>query len=104
MTSKAAIPSSQTDLKDLSWEELEAFLAAHGAERYRARQVAHRLFKIGVTHVSEMTDLPKSLRHGEGCRQRGIKSRCALPRRFCLPGALPLRSASADQGGHAVLD
>jgi 23S rRNA (adenine2503-C2)-methyltransferase len=62
MTSKAAIPSSQTDLKDLSWEELEAFLAAHGAERYRARQVAHRLFKIGVTHVSEMTDLPKSLR------------------------------------------
>jgi 23S rRNA (adenine2503-C2)-methyltransferase len=62
MTSKAAILSSQPDLKDLSWEELEAFLAALGAERYRARQVSHRLFKIGVTHVSEMTDLPKSLR------------------------------------------
>ena len=62
MTSKAPTLTPRTDLKDLSWAELEAFLAALGAERYRARQVAHRLFKIGVTRVSEMTDLPKSLR------------------------------------------
>jgi 23S rRNA (adenine2503-C2)-methyltransferase len=62
MTSKASTPPPRTDLKDLAWAELEAFLADLGAERYRARQVARWVFKVGVIDVSEMTDLPKSLR------------------------------------------
>jgi 23S rRNA (adenine2503-C2)-methyltransferase len=77
MTSKAATLPSRTDLKDLSWEELQAFLAALGAERYRARQVAHRLFTVGVTHVSEMTELPKSLR--QALEQQARISRLSGP-------------------------
>jgi 23S rRNA (adenine2503-C2)-methyltransferase len=75
MTSKASTLPPRIDLKDLSWAELETFLADLGAERYRARQVAHRLFKMGVTHVSEMTDLPKSLR--QALEQRARISRLA---------------------------
>jgi 23S rRNA (adenine2503-C2)-methyltransferase len=62
MTSIAPTRPPRTDLKDLSWTELEAFLADLGVENYRARQVARWVFKAGVTSMSEMTDLPKSLR------------------------------------------
>jgi 23S rRNA (adenine2503-C2)-methyltransferase len=37
-------------------------LATFGVEHYRTRQVARWVFKAGVAHVSEMTDVPKSLR------------------------------------------
>jgi 23S rRNA (adenine2503-C2)-methyltransferase len=58
------IPSALTpiDLKDLSLPELHAWLVEQGAERYRARQVARWVYKVGVTQVSAMTDLPKALR------------------------------------------
>jgi 23S rRNA (adenine2503-C2)-methyltransferase len=51
-----------TDLKDLPLAQLQTWLAELGVEGYRARQVARWVFKVGVAHVSEMTDVPKSLR------------------------------------------
>lgn len=62
MTSITPTVPPLTDLKDLAWAQLQAFLAELGSEPYRARQVARWVFKAGVAHVSEMTDLPKSLR------------------------------------------
>jgi 23S rRNA (adenine2503-C2)-methyltransferase len=50
------------DLKDLPLVQLQARLADLGVEGYRARQVARWVFKVGVTHMSDMTDLPKALR------------------------------------------
>jgi 23S rRNA (adenine2503-C2)-methyltransferase len=51
-----------TDLKDLSVAQLQSWLAELGGESYRARQVARWVFKLGVAHMSEMTDVPKALR------------------------------------------
>jgi 23S rRNA (adenine2503-C2)-methyltransferase len=51
-----------TDLKDLAFPQLQTWLADLGVEGYRARQVARWVFKVGVTHLSDMTDLPKVLR------------------------------------------
>ena len=51
-----------TDLKDLSVAQLQTWLADLGVEGYRARQVARWVFKVGVTQVSDMTDIPKTLR------------------------------------------
>jgi 23S rRNA (adenine2503-C2)-methyltransferase len=56
-----AFPAS-TDLKDLSLAQLQTWLADLGGEGYRARQVARWVFKMGVAHVSDMTDVPKALR------------------------------------------
>src|SRR5262245_23929262 len=53
---------SVTDLKDLSFTQLQTWLADLGVERYRARQVARWVFKVGVPHASDMTDVPKTLR------------------------------------------
>ncbi len=50
------------DLKDLSLAQLREWLALLGAESYRARQVARWVYKLGVTRVSAMTDLPTALR------------------------------------------
>ena len=50
------------DLKDLSLAQLQTWLADLGVEGYRTRQVARWVFKVGVAHVSAMTDLPKALR------------------------------------------
>jgi 23S rRNA (adenine2503-C2)-methyltransferase len=51
-----------TDLKDLSFTQLQTWLAGLGVEGYRARQVARWVFKVGITQVSDMTDVPKALR------------------------------------------
>jgi 23S rRNA (adenine2503-C2)-methyltransferase len=51
-----------TDLKDLSLAELQTWLADLGVEGYRARQVARWVFKVGVSQISDMTDIPKALR------------------------------------------
>lgn len=51
-----------TDLKNLSLTQLRTWLADLGVEGYRARQVARWVFKAGVAHVSDMTDVPKTLR------------------------------------------
>ena len=51
-----------TDLKNLSLAQLQTWLAGLGVEGYRARQVARWVFKAGVAHVSDMTDVPNALR------------------------------------------
>jgi 23S rRNA (adenine2503-C2)-methyltransferase len=62
MATISPIVPAVTDLKDLSFTQLQTWLADLGVERYRARQVARWVFKVGVTHVSDMTDVPKTLR------------------------------------------
>ena len=51
-----------TNLKDLSLEELEAFIAGLGKEQYRARQIMRWLYRHGASSLEEMTDLAKELR------------------------------------------
>ena len=68
MPDRIPIALAPTDLKDLSLAQLHAWLAELGAESYRARQVARWVYKVGVTQVSAMTDLPKALR--EALEQR----------------------------------
>jgi 23S rRNA (adenine2503-C2)-methyltransferase len=62
MADRAPIFPSTTDVKDLSFPQLQTWLADLGVEGYRARQVARWVFKVGVAQVSDMTDLPKGLR------------------------------------------
>ena len=50
------------DLKDLALEELEAFIAGLGKERYRARQIIKWLYRHGASSFDEMTDLARGLR------------------------------------------
>jgi 23S rRNA (adenine2503-C2)-methyltransferase len=54
---------ARPDLKDLSLTQLQTWLAELGVESYRAKQVARWVFKAGVSRVSDMTDVPKTLRH-----------------------------------------
>jgi 23S rRNA (adenine2503-C2)-methyltransferase len=56
-----AVPAL-TDLKNLPLTHLQTWLAELGVEGYRAKQIARWVFKIGVAHVSDMTDVPKALR------------------------------------------
>ena len=50
-----------TDLKDLSYEELEEFLKELGEPKFRAKQIFSWLSK-GVESFDEMTDISKKLR------------------------------------------
>ncbi len=52
----------QTDLKDLTLHELEAFIAGCGKERYRARQIFRWLYRRGATTFAQMTDLAQGFR------------------------------------------
>jgi 23S rRNA (adenine2503-C2)-methyltransferase len=51
-----------TNLKDLSLEELEAFIAGVGKEQYRARQIMRWLYRHRASSLEEMTDLAMELR------------------------------------------
>lgn len=51
-----------TNLKNLYHDELEAFLANLGAERFRADQLVEWLYGRGIQSFSEMTNLPVALR------------------------------------------
>jgi 23S rRNA (adenine2503-C2)-methyltransferase len=62
--------SALTDLKDLSVTQLQTWLADLDVAGYRARQVARWVFKVGVGHVSDMTDVPKALRRALEARAR----------------------------------
>jgi 23S rRNA (adenine2503-C2)-methyltransferase len=61
------------DLKNLSLEELESFIARLGKERYRARQIMKWLYRRGTSSFDEMIDLAKDLR-AELCRTSRISS------------------------------
>src|SRR2546430_2365220 len=54
--------SRSRDLAELERNELEAALADQGAERFRARQLFHWIYRRGVTDFEQMTDLPAALR------------------------------------------
>ena len=53
---------TKVDLKNLSLEELEQFLAGKGKERYRARQIFKWMYQKGATDFEVMTNLAKDLR------------------------------------------
>jgi 23S rRNA (adenine2503-C2)-methyltransferase len=55
---------------DLTFEELEAFVAGRGEPRFRARQIWHGMYRRLGDEPSTWTDLPASLRShlGEGLR------------------------------------
>jgi 23S rRNA (adenine2503-C2)-methyltransferase len=50
------------NLRDLSLEEIERIIAAHGKEKYRARQIMKWLYRQGAVSFDEMTNLAKDLR------------------------------------------
>jgi 23S rRNA (adenine2503-C2)-methyltransferase len=50
------------NFRDLSLEEIEKFIAAHGKDRYRARQIMKWLYRQGALSFNEMTNLAKDLR------------------------------------------
>lgn len=52
----------KVDVKNLSLDELEHFLAGKGKERYRARQILKWLYQKDATSFAEMTNLAKDLR------------------------------------------
>ncbi|MFH1080223.1 MAG: 23S rRNA (adenine(2503)-C(2))-methyltransferase RlmN [Pseudomonadota bacterium] len=49
------------NLKNMTLEEIEGFIAAHGKEKYRARQIMKWLYRQGAVSFDEMTDLAKDL-------------------------------------------
>lgn len=51
----------KTNLKDLSLQELEAFLRDLGEEKFRAKQIRQWLYK-GIVSLEEMNNIPKRLR------------------------------------------
>jgi 23S rRNA (adenine2503-C2)-methyltransferase len=50
------------NLKDMSPEELETFIAGLGKERYRARQILKCLYRQGATSFDQMTTLSRVFR------------------------------------------
>lgn len=52
----------KVDLKNFDLEELEAFIARHGKERYRARQIFKWLYQKGAVSFEEMSNISKELR------------------------------------------
>jgi 23S rRNA (adenine2503-C2)-methyltransferase len=56
------MPADRTDLKGMTLPELEAFFAAWGKERYRARQVFRWIYRRHVDDFSAMTDLSREFR------------------------------------------
>lgn len=50
------------NLKDMTLEEVEAFIAGLGKERYRSRQIMKWIYRFGATSFADMTDLSKAFR------------------------------------------
>ena len=62
MNDIALAASERVDLKNLTPDELTAFLAGIGKERFRARQLLRWIYARGVVAFAEMTDLSRDLR------------------------------------------
>ena len=62
------------DLKDLTLEELQAFIGGFGKEGYRARQIMKWLYHHRAASFDEMTDLSATLR-----RELSSKARISFP-------------------------
>jgi 23S rRNA (adenine2503-C2)-methyltransferase len=54
---------AKVDLKNCSLEELEAFIAGRGKERYRARQIFKWLYQKDAATFAEMSNLSKEFRN-----------------------------------------
>jgi len=54
--------SDKPDLSGMTLEEIEAFIAHLGKEKYRARQIMKWIHQSGVSSFDEMTDLSKVFR------------------------------------------
>jgi len=50
------------DIKNFNLNELEAFVAALGENRYRARQIMEWVYHHNVSSFEKMTSLPKEFR------------------------------------------
>jgi len=50
------------DLKNLTLQELEAFISGLGKERYRAKQIFKWLYQMDATSFAEMTNVSKEFR------------------------------------------
>ena len=50
------------NLKDMTLEEIEVFIASLGKEKFRSRQIMKWLYRIGIVSFDEMTDLSKNFR------------------------------------------
>ena len=50
------------NLKDMTLDEIEAFIARLGKEKFRSRQIMKWLYRFGITSFDEMTDLSKDFR------------------------------------------
>jgi 23S rRNA (adenine2503-C2)-methyltransferase len=63
------------NLKDMTLEEIEAFIARLGKEKFRSRQIMKWLYRFGITSFDEMTDLSKDFRRELKDRSRISKIR-----------------------------
>ena len=50
------------DLKNMTLEEIQDFIASLGKEKYRAKQIMKWLYRFGTTSFDEMTTLSKAFR------------------------------------------
>jgi 23S rRNA (adenine2503-C2)-methyltransferase len=78
------------DLLELERPALEAALHARGFERFRARQIYRWMYKLGVTDLGAMTNLPRELRG-------------ALARDFTLSTPAIVRRESSTDGTEKFL-
>lgn len=60
----------RVDLKNLTPDELAAFLGGFGKERFRARQLLRWIYARGIVSFAEMTDLSRDLREELARRAR----------------------------------
>ncbi len=56
------VENKRPNLLDFTLEEMEAFISAHGKEKYRARQILKWLYQSGVKSFAEMTTLSRNFR------------------------------------------
>lgn len=61
-TKMATVSPNAIDIKNLTLEELTAFLSGLGKERFRAAQIMRWVYTRGATTFAEMTDLSKDFR------------------------------------------
>ena len=54
--------SRKIDLKNLTTDELQAFISPFGKERYRSNQTLKWLYQKGIRSIDEMTNLPWKFR------------------------------------------
>ena len=67
--------NNKPNLKDLTLDEIEAFIARLGKQKFRARQIMKWMYQAGTTSFDEMTNLSKTFR-AEIVTEARISSLC----------------------------